>query len=414
MKRVNRLGLKGFQSVEAISGLGLGNPYPLVRNKMNNEETNINRLISYRWCDSSGNSFSGGALRYGNTDNVFLIINFKNISKKDYCKIDIINVKNNLSIQTETILVNKEVHLVKVNVKKIYDNCDELLSTFKVKLKYNNEHYKHANDLFLKNLEELKIHFVIFIPEVLDKLKWIHAAKAQRDWFNNIGNNYPWESAPRLNYYEFDWALGFERFKSHFEKHYQSYKSEESVNQLKEEIKKMVKEKYIVLPDASNIETSFGIFENDTKLVETKIYPKELNKRETHCLVPLFDKFYYSSLKLYEESIINPELDDLYGAIANTSIRIVASGILKFENNKVNVFVNRIGFYIKDGFDFVGDQFFGLGNWSKNGVSTKKLKNVSIDNKSYRNYRKDTGMGQDFYAYSTVKYYKLNNFRFAL
>lgn len=175
----------------------------------------------------------------------------------------------------------------------------------------------------------------------MNKLKWYNAEKVQKEWFNNNGSNYPWESEPRLNFYDFNWALEFDRFKKHFNKNFDTWKSEKSINSLKVEIHKMIKEKYVIKPNSTNTETTFGIFENDNKLVDIIIKPEELNYKETKCMVPLFDKFYFSSLKPFEESKLNAELDDLYGAIANTNIRIIASGFLKFENKKIFVYLKK-------------------------------------------------------------------------
>ena len=39
---------------------------------------------------------------------------------------------------------------------------------------------------------------------------------------------------------------------------------------------------------------------------------------------------------------------------------------------------------------------------------------ILLFNSSYREYSKETNMGQNYYAYSTIKYYDPGNFRFNL
>lgn len=362
------------------------------------QDLNKSEVTSCIWCDKNGNEIT--AIEYGTTE-IYCQLNCINFTKSFISNIHVLLL--NQTVGNYQIKITKEKSIFRLNLVEILKK-----STFRISMFYLSIKNKDKSILS----KPLKIHFVIFIPETMDKLKWPTAAKVQREWFNNISNNYPWEANPRLNFYEFDWALGFARFNKHFIKYFDNWKSEKSINSLKKEIRKMVAEKYVTLPNSTTPETTFGSFENDNKLVRLIITPDELNNVNTPCNVPLFDKFYYSTLEAYNESKFNAELDDFYGAIANTSIRIIASGVLKFENNKVKVIVKKIGFYIKDGFDFVGDQ--GLGNWTKNNVTTNILVNVKIDNKSYRDYRADTKMGQDFYAYSTIKYYNVNGISFEL
>lgn len=65
------------------------------------------------------------------------------------------------------------------------------------------------------------------------------------------------------------------------------------------------------------------------------------------------------------------------------------------------------GVYIRDSFDFTGNQLGGLGYWdminqeaSKSGLSTNFY---DINNDDYRNWRDDHGKGGDFRIYSDVK-----------
>lgn len=57
----------------------------------------------------------------------------------------------------------------------------------------------------------------------------------------------------------------------------------------------------------------------------------------------------------YEESKFK-KLDDFFGAVANCNIRFAAKGFLHYNNGKIKVEIKKIAVYVKDGFDYVGEQ----------------------------------------------------------
>lgn len=67
-------------------------------------------------------------------------------------------------------------------------------------------------------------------------------------------------------------------------------------------------------------------------------------------------------------------IDDWYGAIGNASLKFAVNGYSGAHHGRPAFFVDRVGVYLKDTYDFVdGGKYISepLGVWSKNGVLTK-------------------------------------------
>jgi Family of unknown function (DUF6402) len=62
------------------------------------------------------------------------------------------------------------------------------------------------------------------------------------------------------------------------------------------------------------------------------------------------------------------------------------------------IVINEIGIYVKDSFDFNGDQFLGV--WG--------YRDDPINNSDFRQWRNDNHLGGDFQVFSDVKRIKLN------
>ncbi|HCN46075.1 MAG TPA: hypothetical protein DIT18_10815 [Pseudomonas sp.] len=117
-------------------------------------------------------------------------------------------------------------------------------------------------------------------------------------------------------------------------------------------------------------------------------------------------------------------LDDMYGAlgIATLKIGVVGTTLIR-KDPETNVLhnyfhVERVGFYIRDHYDFNGPQFLGI--WTANRVLTKReMLRTSIPsgqsiykwstdevalitNNDFRKYRDKIGMGGDYVLYSDV------------
>lgn len=121
-------------------------------------------------------------------------------------------------------------------------------------------------------------------------------------------------------------------------------------------------------------------------------------------------------------------LDDMYGALGNAVLKVGVVGEAFTEVNPVTkqlrhlFHVERVGFYIRDHYDFNGLQY--LGTWTEDRVLTKaetaftlslhgqlvlRLKEgpfAAVTNGDFRDYRDKTGKGGDFIIYSDVLWKK--------
>lgn len=121
-------------------------------------------------------------------------------------------------------------------------------------------------------------------------------------------------------------------------------------------------------------------------------------------------------------------LDDMYGALGRALVKVGVVGVAVKDENPVTkrtrflFHVKGLGFYIRDQYDFNGLQYLGV--WTEERVLTKaetafsltpqgqviiRLRNgrfAAITNSDFRDYRKATGRGGDFVAYSDVMWRK--------
>lgn len=74
---------------------------------------------------------------------------------------------------------------------------------------------------------------------------------------------------------------------------------------------------------------------------------------------------------------LSDTINDWYGAMGNSNLKVCVQGYTKVVNGQCKFIVKRLGFYLKDTYDFLEDSILGidipepLGIWSKNGVLNK-------------------------------------------
>ncbi|MEL3922126.1 DUF6402 family protein [Aeromonas enteropelogenes] len=119
-------------------------------------------------------------------------------------------------------------------------------------------------------------------------------------------------------------------------------------------------------------------------------------------------------------------INDWYGAMGNASLNFAVSGYTGTHNNKPAFFVDRVGAYLKDTYDFLdGNRLMSepLGIWSKNrilskaessayvasfsaGLYGKLARNwsgfVPVSNQDFRDWQDKHDTGGDFIVYSDV------------
>jgi len=121
---------------------------------------------------------------------------------------------------------------------------------------------------------------------------------------------------------------------------------------------------------------------------------------------------------------LSDPLDDMYGALGTALLKVCVSGKAFVREDSVShrvdgyFEVERLGFYIRDQYDFNGFQFLGI--WTENQIlNGSELKKsllsgdvpifdiggkpfAAVTNGDFRQYRKQVGMGGDFIVYSDV------------
>lgn len=379
---------------------GYVSPVLLLGRNKKKEEPPKEYIDGYIWCDKNQNNFTDGVLRYGQNE-IFALLNFTQYAIGKEATIEIFN--KNYRVSSLKIKVTKKKILLNINEDLIFRSCEYNTNNFHLRIYCENQRFIPKEEYLNMNL---KIHFVVLIPGIMKKMKWQLARKSQIEWFEGKANNYPWESEPKLNYFTLGGLMHFDRFKEFFEEHKEDWKTDKAIGVLKNEIKKMQKDKLINYPTANNPTIEFGTFSGE--IINKTITPDEYKDQPVKTVIermPLFEKYYFQYAS-YEESKYN-KLDDFFGAIANCNLHFCAKGFLHYNSGNIKVEIKKIAVYVKDGFDFAGDQ--PLGNWSyKNQDAYKLMSGVTINNKSYRDYRKDIKMGQDCYRYSNLYIYDVN------
>lgn len=96
-------------------------------------------------------------------------------------------------------------------------------------------------------------------------------------------------------------------------------------------------------------------------------------------------------------------IDPLTGALGAFSFYAIPIGEAQQVENEIEVTVTDVGIYALDIFEFNGRQF--LGNWEPpDQVSLNPLRSgTNVFNGTYRDYREQTGLGEDFNIVSTVE-----------
>lgn len=132
--------------------------------------------------------------------------------------------------------------------------------------------------------------------------------------------------------------------------------------------------------------------------------------------ITTLDPDYYQSLGV-PASLAGDPLDDLFGALANFNLRLLASGRIEAASDGEHlVTVERYGVYVQDSYDFEDSKpALGspsswvsqpLGYWNETAKAVSKIPGFGYDyvtNADFRAWRKAKGFGMDFLVYSDVK-----------
>ncbi|MCI3939174.1 DUF6402 family protein [Chryseobacterium aahli] len=282
-----------------------------------------------------------------------------------------------------------------------------------------NENELVANNSFI-------IHFVRYIPKLLNIKGWVNGEKLQKIWFTSGNNPNKKLVDPKLDAITWEWITQeSSEVKSEFDdfhkdtttklKESNSAWSNKIQESLQGEIKKMANDGLVTKPTKGNKTTTFGV-------TSTNILDLKGEK------IPLYEKYYFSSQSFNGAFDLGVHyfydgIDDFIAAIANFNYHVFATGKLEYierylMDDYIRIKVEKLHYYVKDGFDFVDDDpnepSQPLGYWkiSDDGSTVEVLKDApdsnllkeyfEVTNKDYRNYRDDHKKGYDYYLYSTL------------
>jgi len=218
--------------------------------------------------------------------------------------------------------------------------------------------------------------FVTQIPTIMENMDWQYATALQRRWFASPAKVQGEDILSMDNTtITMDWVLEFQRAEILYEEAIRVYANNAALPYLEQNIEKLFSE------GATSIE--FGNF---------TIGGKETDSQSTN-----------------ERSMQElPFVDELTGALGAFQFVIVPQGTATKTPNGVAVTITKVGVYVRDSFDFNGDQ--SLGYWkAPDRVSLFELSGYTlVENTSYRSYRDETGIGGDFWVYSDIKWKTLD------
>lgn len=267
------------------------------------------------------------------------------------------------------------------------------------------------------------------IPAAMDKMGWVVAAQLMRHWFNGkpakpftdeTKNLYV--TGPAINIppehvndsiVKMQWAMKFEPVQKAIKQLKKGWASKRGVKELKERLIKN-KGKLEKLNDVKMIDTY--LYVNFTKIGKADYDP--------------FGSYSFSGISgasgsgysYYSYYGSGMAINDFMGAIGLSSLKIVPCGYQTVRGGK-NVFITeKIGFYIKDTYDFLGTQFLGV--WNKNEMlgaakakeylnlfeskSWKRIYDLAMQNyamvwnSDFRKWQQVRNTGIDFVVFSDV------------
>jgi hypothetical protein len=100
------------------------------------------------------------------------------------------------------------------------------------------------------------------------------------------------------------------------------------------------------------------------------------------------------------------DLDDMSAALGRFVFRVLVAGTVEDDGSGRGfpVTIERVGVYLRDSYDFNGDQFLGFWDDSDNSVSmTNPFSGTGVSNSDFRDWRARNRLGGDFLVYSDVK-----------
>jgi hypothetical protein len=216
------------------------------------------------------------------------------------------------------------------------------------------------------------------IPTIFQALGWTEAAHLLNEWFNSAKNTNPLAAMPDTTTITMAWLHGL------------------GISRADEAYNRIVNEK-LWLTDAAK-----------TVLAERLKHTAKLGRHaefgNLSLPVPTLDGIHIQTIHV-GNPIADP-LDELMATLGRFELKVVASGSVRSGvrgNTPVyTVRIEEVGIYVKDSFDFSGDQYLGCFDPVNNGVSKYAQKGYyQVTNEDFRNW--STSMGMNFLIYSDME-----------
>ncbi len=202
------------------------------------------------------------------------------------------------------------------------------------------------------------------IPGIMDANKWPIGAALMRHWLS-LDSKLP--TKPNESIVKMDWVLSFQRVKLVYDK---IFTEKQYVNQAaRKEIGLMIKR---------NLKGAEGVF-CSLRRPASQVEDDYINTRQVGSV---FD---------------TP--DDLMAALGKFNLRMAVSGYVKGKC----AYVKSVGVFVRDSYDFKGDQNLGYWNRSTNYAGKNFMKGDKVTNADFRDYAKKTGKGADYLVFSDIK-----------
>jgi hypothetical protein len=225
------------------------------------------------------------------------------------------------------------------------------------------------------------------IPGIMTALSWLPAAALMLDWFSRSPNSAPASGTPNVSAITVSWANGFSRARSVYDS---MIADRVWVNSA---ARALIQSRLIAagLP-SPGATLSFGTVSGSAPT----LHSTHVNHRPV------------------SQGLTAP-LDGLAGALANFDFYVIVEGAITdigssprwslFTRRSYRVDIARLAIYIRDSYDFNGDQPLGCWDPVANTVSRTGLgrpNETCVNNATFRTWRAANSRGGDFYAYSNL------------
>ncbi len=224
------------------------------------------------------------------------------------------------------------------------------------------------------------------IPGIMTAMSWNTAAALMNDWFSRPSHSDPLTGTPNTSAVSVSWANGFSRSRSVYDALVADRIWVNSASQ------DLIKRRLISvgLPGPGTSST-FGSVSASPAVLDTD----------------------YVNYRAVSQGLLAP-LDGLAGALANFVFRVAVQGTITDTGaspwyaigtqRAYRVDIQQVAIYIRDSYDFIGDQSLGCWDPVANTVSRTGIGQANatcVGNVDFRNWRTTNGRGGDFLIYSS-------------